>query len=153
MKINFTKKEYRLLVDMLYLSNWVMHSHAIGPEEHHSEYEELRKKLLSYYKEMGFKDMEKESTAKCEYYETWEYEEAMHEKFINLYEDQVFWDELTDRLAERDAVKEIGLEKFQTMEGMERINKIEEIRDRYANEFEQHGIDYVKIEHKNLNKN
>lgn len=30
MKINFTKKEYRLLLDTLYVSDWVMHSYAMN---------------------------------------------------------------------------------------------------------------------------
>ena len=36
--------------------------------------------------------------------------EYLHNKFIDPYEDHIFWEELIDRLAELNVVKELGLE-------------------------------------------
>ena len=38
MKIHFTKKEYRLLLDMLYIADWVMNSHQLINERSHKEH-------------------------------------------------------------------------------------------------------------------
>jgi hypothetical protein len=134
MKINLTKKEYRLLLEVLYLSDWMMHSHLC--EKQHIEHENLRKKLLSYYKEMGAEDIIEPAN---------EFDDYMHHKFINLYDENTFWDELTDRLAMRDIIKKIGVEQYQALEGIERVTKVEEMRDRYVNEFEQHGLENIKL--------
>ena len=51
MKINITKKEYRLLLEMLYLADWTMNSQSV--ERRYKEHEELKKKIFPLYKEMG----------------------------------------------------------------------------------------------------
>src|SRR5436190_10857547 len=121
MKIDITKNEYRLLVDMLYLADWMMHSHAIGEEQHHHEYEKLRKKILSHYKDMGAEDIVEYSEESDDFFESSDYDDYIHEKFIDPYDNENFWDELTDRLAERDVVNDSGLEKLKSMEGIERV--------------------------------
>lgn len=144
MKINITKKEYKLLLEMLYLSDWMMNAHNV--DDRNPEHETLRKKLLAHYKEMDAQDIIEYSETSDDFYETKEYEQLIHQKYITPYDDETFWDALIDRLAERDAVSEIGMEKYLSMEGIERIMKVEEYIERYTNEFEQHGLDHVKIE-------
>lgn len=151
MKINITKKEYRLLVEMLYLADWMMHSHSI--ERPYQEHEMLKNKLLSFYKEMDAEDIIEQSKQSDDYYEVNEFDEYIHEKFIDPYDTETFWDELIDRLAMRDLINEIGIEKYKSMEGMERITRSEEVRERYANEFEHNGLKNVKIKYEDLVKN
>lgn len=153
MKINISKKEYRLLLEMLYLSDWMMHSHLVDPEGTHHEHEALRKKLLSYFKEMQAEDIIEYAKESDAYYEANEFDNYIHEKFISSYDEATFWDELMDRLAVRDVIKDIGIEQYQSMEGLDRITKLEAARERYANEFEQHGLEHVKIDHGDLTKN
>jgi hypothetical protein len=153
MKINITKKEYRVLVEMLYLADWMMHSHAIGETQHHHEHEALRKKILSHYKEMQAEDIIEFSEELDNFYENSDYDEHIHEKFIEPYDDQTFWDELIDGLAERDLVNDIGIEQFRSMEGIERVMKVEEVKERYANEFEQHGLKHVIVKYEDVVKN
>lgn len=143
MKINFTKKEYRALLDMLYLSDWVMHSHTT--ELKPNDYQALRKKLLSFYKEMDAEDITEYCKETADYYESRDYEERIHQKFIEPYEEECFWDTLTDRLAERDVIRALGMAAFAALEGMERIKKLDEIAQHYANEFEQHGLEHVQV--------
>ena len=152
MKINITKKEFRVLVEMLYLADWMMHSHAIGEEQHHHEHEQLRKKILSHYKEMGAEDIIEYSEKLNDFYETSDYDEYIHEKFIEPYDNECFWDELIDGLAERDVVNEIGIEKLKSMEGIERVMKIEEAKERYVNEFEEHGLKHVTVKYDDIVK-
>ncbi len=54
MKINITKKDYRLLLDILSIATWVMNSHKIEPDPKSIPYEELEQKFLSYAKQFGY---------------------------------------------------------------------------------------------------
>jgi len=53
MKINFTKKEYQTLVEMLLTADWVIRSHEEEPRAETKAYDDPRKKVLSHVKEMG----------------------------------------------------------------------------------------------------
>jgi len=50
MKINITKSEYRLLLDVLSISDWVMNSHKIGKNPKSEPYKELEQKFMSFAK-------------------------------------------------------------------------------------------------------
>lgn len=150
MKINFTKKEYRLLLEMLYLSDWMMHAHSIDHSEHSCEHEALMQRVLSFYKEMGAEDIVEPAENSNKYYEKREFEESLHHNYIDPYEENTFWEELIERLASRDAINAIGLEKFKAMEGIERSMKVDEFRKYYAKEFEQNGLENIKISDSDL---
>lgn len=144
MKINFTKNEYRLLLDMLYLSDWMMNSHD---ETHtvNAKYKDLRKKILSYCKEMGLDDQFQYVDG--EYYESADSEFELHEKFLDGYNEETFWDQLIDKLSTRDFMKKVGINEYQKMDGEKRIAGITEFEHQYIDEFNQHGLDNLKITH------
>jgi len=152
MKINITKKEYRLLLDMLQVSDWVLNSHAELPDERHLEHEELVKKFLSYYKEMEAEDIIEHSIELDDFFPVNDYETAILGKFIEPYDDSVFWEQLIDRLSLRDAVQSVGDKKYQEMDGIDRLRMLDPLTERYTNEFEQHGLKYVKIDHEDMIK-
>jgi hypothetical protein len=145
MKIHFNKKEYRLLVETLYLAGWVMGSHKLEPDSLYPEHTQLRKKLLSYYKEMEAENLIEHSLSGDDYYEKADYEDSLHQKFIRDYDNHTFWDELIDRLAVRDLIRKIGAEAYQAMEGIDRLIQLEEITRLYASEFENYGLEHVVV--------
>ena len=61
MKINFTKREYRLLIDILEISEWVLNAHSNVEREDTKKYSELAQKIFSYAKEMGYEDLTRRS--------------------------------------------------------------------------------------------
>jgi hypothetical protein len=152
-KLHLTKKEYRALVDLLQVADWILHSHSVKPEEFSSAHEAVMKKILSFSEEMQCEDIIEHDKSRDEYYETPEYEAFLQEKFIEPYNAQTFWEELADRLATRDALREIGEEKFQSMEPMERVIFLGEKTDAYENEFEEHGLECLTIIRNNLTTN
>ena len=145
MKINITKKEYRLLLDMIYLSDWVINSYITDPEDYNHDHRALRKKFLSYYEEMGATDIIEYSKEMDEYFELRNYDEELHALFIEPFEDETFWEELIERLAKRDLVKAIGLIKYETMDGLDRISKLENQMEKYRREFSNKGVDRLQI--------
>ena len=130
---------------MLYIADWVLHSHELIDERSHKEHEDLYDKIKSYYREMEAEDLIEHSKETDSYYETREYEEKALEEFISPYDEEIFWEELVDRLAKRDVFRKIGVKEYNAMELEERIKTMSPVVDRYEDEFERHGLDRVKI--------
>jgi hypothetical protein len=143
MKINFTKAEYRLLVEMLTVADWVMHGKYADTQN--SDYQKLRNKIFSFYKEFDAKNLIDTGFKKDEFFETDELMNYVHQNFMDSYEEDVFWDELIHKLGLRDVINEIGVDKYNDMEMIERASKVEDVKESYATEFAQHGIKNVII--------
>ena len=146
MKINFTKKEYRLLLDMVEMAEWVLNAHKTASSDEIKKYSDLYQKILSYAKEMGFDDLIIYDENLGGYYATFEYEGSEHMRYIEEFEDDVFWDALPLRLAERDLIKEVGEKKYEEMEFVERASKLVELESHYYKELEDNGIDNLRFE-------
>jgi type IV secretory pathway VirB4 component len=146
MKINITKKEFRLLLDVLSISSWVMSSHKVEKDPKSAPYEELEQKFFSLAENFGCDHLvtyDKESNT---YYTTREFDESeSHFGFIDEFEDDSFWDRLGSELAKRDAIKEIGLEKLNSMEPIDRATEIGKREDKYFGEFEKNGVEKLII--------
>ena len=146
MKINFTKKEYRLLLDMVEMADWVLNAHKTASSDEIKKYSGLYQKILSYAKDMGFENLIVYEKDLDRYLATAEYEESAHMRYIEEFEDDVFWDALPLRLAERDLIKEVGEKKYEEMEFVERASKLVELESHYYKELEDNGIDNFRFE-------
>lgn len=140
-KLQLTKKEYRALLDMLHVADWVLHSHAIQPEDVSAPHKAVMKKILSYSSEMDVSDLISYDQADDAYYETREYEEFLQNMFIEPYDQETFWEELADHLAQRDALREFGEEKLRTMDRWERGHRLGEKSNAYEKEFAEYGLE------------
>lgn len=150
MKIEFTKKEYRQLLDMVEIAEWVLNSHSTGPSDETKEYSDIYQKILSYAKDMGYENLITYDKDLDGYFATAEYEESEHMRYIEEFEDDVFWEALPHRLAVRDLVKQFGEKEYAEMEFEERVSKILELEAIYNKEIEENGIDNLRFE--NLSK-
>ena len=124
MKINFTKNEYRFLLDMVEMAEWVLNSRKTDSSDEVKEYSEVYQKILSHAKEMGFENLITYDENLDGYYATAEYEESEHMRYIEEFEDDVFWEALPHRLAVRDLVEQFGEKGYTEMEFEERSVKI-----------------------------
>ncbi len=149
MKINITKKDYRALVEILFVADWFVDAHTIGDEN--KQHASVREVLLSHYKEMGVDDVIEYSGRMKEHFPTRNFEEHLHDKYIDKYNEEFFWDELIDKLAERDVIQAIGIKEYQKLDGIVRITMVDDEKEKYQVEFEQHGLKHVKIEHMGSN--
>jgi hypothetical protein len=146
MKIEITKKEYRTLLDVFHLADWVLHAYKTeeGPET--EEYRNLEQKVLSFAKEMGFEHLVEYDTEIKKYFPTREYEDTSSAMdAIVDYDNESFWDELTERLAYRDLILQEGKDKVLGMNLEERFVKIEALREKYSDEFYRNGLNRVFI--------
>jgi hypothetical protein len=141
MKIELTKEQYRKLIELLFLSHWLINSHRTGAkgDEMKTDYDELEQHVFSYAKDfqLGQLVMEEEG----EYFTTMKLEENLM-PLIDEYDEYTFWEQLPAQLAERDMRKEIGLVKKLKDEHIERKYEIEET---YQEEFHKNGLKNLVI--------
>ena len=134
MKIELTSNQYRRLLDLVYIGNWVLN--AARGEDRITEYDEVESLLFSLAPGQGMPTL-------CE---TWEGETVpsaafaeggIHEAIID-YENCVFFDILAEELTRRD-MDDVPIDESNESEFYARM-------DRYLEEFEENGTDHVQVE-------
>ncbi|WP_262174215.1 hypothetical protein [Saccharococcus sp. Marseille-Q5394] len=143
MKINFTKKQFKTLLDLAYLGEWTANS--IRPDdERFADYDELFQYICLHAKDMGYDDLVPYDRELNAYYPSKEYEEQLH-PIIDDNDDYVFWEKLSGNLAKRDLDQEGGT--FDTLD--DRFLRLLEIEERYEKEFEENGLANLVIKEDN----
>lgn len=146
MKIEITKEEYRTLLDVLHIADWVFHAYKTEEGADTEEFRNLEQKFLAMAKEMGFEPFVEYDPEMQKYFSSREYEEtsSVMDAIVD-YDNECFWDELTERLASRDLNLQEGRDKVMAMDFEERLIKTEALREKYAREFERQGLSRVVI--------
>ena len=146
MKINITKKEYRLLLDILYLGEWMLTAHDQEEVPEKKQYQDVVQKFYSYAEEMGYDNLIKADKALNKYFETMEYEEnSQVNEIIENYDNATFWDELVSGLALRDAQEIEGNDAFNKMSPDERIQLLYPLEEKYHEEFMANDLANLQI--------
>jgi hypothetical protein len=146
MKLELNKKEYLLLLHVLEMSDWVLNAHTNKEDTEHKDYGDLEQKIFSLAQDFGYGSLIEYSAETERFMPTRQYEDTRSVmELIQQFENDTFWDELIDRLAERDALREVGEKAFQHMKPIDRIMLIERYRDKYAGEFEKDGIERISL--------
>nr|VFJ52547.1 MAG: hypothetical protein BECKFM1743A_GA0114220_101044 [Candidatus Kentron sp. FM]VFJ70070.1 MAG: hypothetical protein BECKFM1743C_GA0114222_105415 [Candidatus Kentron sp. FM]VFK09523.1 MAG: hypothetical protein BECKFM1743B_GA0114221_101075 [Candidatus Kentron sp. FM] len=153
MKIDITKQEYRLLLDLLEIAHWVLDAHSTWDKEETKPYTALIQKIYSHAKEMGCADIIVYDKKLAAYFPTREYEEdGEHRQFIEAFEEDSFWDELSHKLAFRDLIQQEGEVALERMDFMERATKLTEFLSWYEEEFSDNGLTNVRVVKERSNK-
>ena len=153
MKINITNKEYKTLLETLEIVDWVLHAHKTGQPEETKPFREFEQKIFSLAKDFGYDHLIKyDPELKC-FFPTKEFEETSPGmEYIEDFENESFWEDLIERLVERDLIWEMGEKKYLSLDPMERIEKEETHWKKYGDEFETHGIERLEIVPKRFSK-
>jgi len=134
MKIELTNKQFRRLLDMVYIGNWILNS--TRGEERFADYDEVESLLFARAALEGMPSL-------AELYEgeiipSRAFAEGGIHEAIMEYENNVFFDILAEDLARRD-MNDAPIDESNYAELTSRI-------DAYISEFEQHGTDNVLVE-------
>jgi hypothetical protein len=146
LKIEFSKAEYRTLIEMLYLAQWVLTCHDEQPEPSKERHFLLCQKIYASAKAMGCETLI-ENDKQLRAFVPSEKLEALESvrDAIETYNAESFWEELIDRLLERDVtalLPTLTREPSNPEEYWELAGPIEE---RYATEFATNGVRRLKI--------
>lgn len=134
MNIDLTDKEFRRLLDMVYIGNWVLNS--IRGDNRLKEFDDIESKLFSYCLKNGmyslFEIVEGEVVPSADFAKG-----GIHEAIME-YEDAVFFDILAEELARRDM-------DFAPIDSSN-YGELNKRIDEYIEEFEENGINNVNVD-------
>ena len=134
MKIELTQKQFRRLLDMVYIGNWILNS--TRGEDRFADYDEVESLLFARAMLEGMPSLaelyEGEIVPSRAFAEG-----GIHEAIIE-YENNVFFDILAEDLARRD-MDDAPIDETNYAELASRI-------DAYIEEFEQHGTDNILVD-------
>ena len=134
MKLELTAKQYRRLLDMAYIGNWVLNS--TRGDDRFRDYDEVESILFEKASQEGMAVLaevyEGEVVPSRAFVEG-----GIHEAIIE-YENNVFFDILAEDLARRDMEQE-NVDQNDTNE---LLNRMEE----YMTEFELNGTDHISLD-------
>lgn len=148
MKINFTKKEYRHLVEMLQVAGWVLRGGIVDDDREETKpYRELREKVLSYHKEMGLAEPDRYAPERDEAYFRTETREdgTRHMQLVMEYDAKLFWEMLVTKLVHRDLAAKDALSASGRVEEKERERDFYALTQRYSEEFTAHGLTNLRV--------
>jgi len=134
MELHLTEKQYRRLLDLVYIGNWVLNS-ARG-DDRIRDYDKVESLIFSHCLERGMSKL-------VELYEgeiipSRAFAEGGIHEAIMAYEDVTFFEILAEELALRDLDAERAtLENYEDV--MARM-------EQYMGEFEAHGTDHINVD-------
>ncbi|MBE7016573.1 MAG: hypothetical protein E7420_00245 [Ruminococcaceae bacterium] len=134
MNIELSDKEFRRLLDLVYIGNWILNS--TRGEDRFEDYDLLQEKFFAMCAKNGLRALSESYMG--HYFPSKAYEEGGIHEAIADYEDAVFFDILAEELARRDMMVE-NLNQDDLRELAQRM-------DDYMDEFERNGIDNLSIE-------
>ena len=144
--IKFNKKQYKNLIKLVYLGNWMIN--AIRTKRI-KKYEDIEQYIYSFAENLGLEKYIEFDEEYKQFFPTREFEEGIDiEQYREDYDDEIFWDGIIDRLAQRDFIKKYGMEKIKKMDFRERIEKEQPFLVKYEEEFQKHGIERLRIDKK-----
>ena len=134
MKLELTTKQFRRLLDMAYIGNWILNS--TRGDDRFKDYDDVESLLFAKAREEGMgvlaEDWQGEVVPSRAFAEG-----GIHEAIME-YENNVFFDILAEDLARRD-MEDASIDQNNYEELSSRI-------DAYVAEFEQHGTDNILVD-------
>ena len=138
MKLELTTKQFRRLLDMAYIGNWILNS--TRGDDRFKDYDEVESLLFAKAREEGMgvlaEDWQGEVVPPRAFAEG-----GIHEAIME-YENNVFFDILAEDLARRD-MEDASIDQNNYEELSSRI-------DAYIAEFEEHGTDNILVDSDHL---
>lgn len=134
MKLELTRKQFRRLLDMVYIGNWILNS--TRGEDRIPDYDEVESLLFAKAKEEGMGVL-------AEVYEgevipSRAFAEGGIHEAIMAYEDVTFFEILAEELALRDLDADRAT--------AENYDEVMERMEEYMGEFEAHGTDHINVD-------
>ncbi len=140
--IMLSREQYFALLKLAYMGEWMANAHRDGsPEEPRlDEYEAMKAHLVSFAEKFGYS---KEIEHELEYDERGMPTEVF--RLINEYDDNTFWEEIAERLGERDFFRRFTSAQRETMSFDEHFVRRMECAQPWEDEFEDFGLERIVV--------
>ena len=134
MTLEFTNKQFRRLLDLVYIGNWILNS--TRGEDRFRDYDQVESLLFEKARQEGMPILAE--TYRGETVPSRAFVEGGIHEAIMAYEDTMFFEILAQELALRDMDSDAPTP--------ENVDELRERMDTYLGEFEQHGTDNITVE-------
>lgn len=134
MNLELNKKQFRRLLDMVYIGNWILNS--TRGDQRFADYDEVESLLFGKAAAEGMPSLAELYQGEIVPSRAF-VEGGIHEAIME-YENNVFFDILAEDLARRD-MDDVPIDESNYAELASRI-------DAYISEFEQHGTDNILVD-------
>ena len=134
MTVDLTSAEFRQLLDMVYIGNWVLNS-ARG-DDRITEYDRIESKIFGLCSGTPLSALVEKRLGIS--FPSRAFEDGGIHEAIMAYEDTMFFEILAQELALRDMDSDAPTP--------ENVDELRERMDTYLGEFEQHGTDNITVD-------
>ena len=141
MTLNLTPDEYRSLMKLVFLGNWMANAYRDEPL---AEFDNMEQVFLSRAADFKAGDAVEYDARKKAWVYTRAFEDEVNER-IDEYNVEALYDELGYWLARRDLINKIGEDEANHMTPAELSNAAQPYLERYDDEFDDNGIERIGI--------
>lgn len=134
MELHLSEKQYRRLLDLVYIGNWILNS--TRGEDRFRDYDEVESLVFSHCLEHGMTSLVELFNG--EIIPSRAFAEGGIHEAIMAYEDVTFFEILAEELALRDLDAERAT--------AENYDEVMERMEQYMGEFEAHGTDHISVD-------
>jgi hypothetical protein len=138
-QVHLDPDQYRKLVELAYLGEWVINAH------HDTDYQDdqATSAVQALLKAGPVEGIGRDDET-GEYFLEADWVERLYDDYILDYDDHVFWDELTERLAARDLARERGVSPDDIVRDDDLL-ELRPLEERYRQELEENGVERLDI--------
>jgi len=141
MNLTLNENEYRRLMVMTLLGEWVINAIRKEPD---LDYEETASKVYEQVKGTPMEELTAFDLNSNTFIPSEEFDEEC-QAMLDEYDEKTFWEELTGRLVERDLFASHGERAVRSMRPEQRTRIAADIAKAYTKVFEEEGLERLQI--------
>lgn len=138
--MEISKKQMEMMLQMSYIANWITSDSEILSEAQMQEFEKFAEHLCNTANRMWYGDLLNKSTGDISEKILWKCDELIEE-----YNEYNFWEELKNRLTEKDFNQEHKKNWSKPISVAEKNVKMIAFEEKREEEFEEYGINRLGI--------
>ena len=143
MNINITKEQYKSLLKLVMLGDWMENTIQADSKNDDSD---VVQHLLSAAKDFGYDNFVEIDEDTKRYFHTEEFENATNIlDTISDYHEYALWEGLVFEFSQRDLIAKYGEEAVEAMSDEDRIEKELPIIQKYEEEFREYGLENLTL--------
>ncbi len=139
--VELNKEQYRQLIKLLYLGQWMSLSFTDSDDE---DVLDLEQYVFSFSSDFDSKDLVEYDEQVQLYFPSEELEEEVFD-MIDDYDEFSFWEGMSQRMAKRDLMRIYGDKLFDLTED-ERYEQEQALVDQYLDYFETNGVEEIVLD-------
>lgn len=147
MNIELSIEQYEALLKLVFIGDWVVGFNDLdSATTSENRMSEVAQWIYSHAEEAGLGNFVSQDANSDSLTLNREFEETSGiMELMEFYEEEIFWEETIHRLAHRDFYRHYGDTAVSEMAIEERIEKETPFIEKYATEFNENGIENLKI--------